>query len=75
MRLPSKITPYCDSILPQLPKVLDLLDGKGMNPSELYGAVKTGLDGLGEFYEILDCLYALGAIELIAPEGVLRHVK
>lgn len=32
------------------------------------------MDDIGEFMEIMDCLYALGKIELDVKKGVIRYV-
>lgn len=42
--------------------------------SDLYLAVKADVLDAGEFIEILDCLYALGAIEFDDEKEVLRYV-
>ena len=74
MRLPNKITSYSESALSKFPFVLDALKVDDLTPSRLYGKMKSKVDGIDEFYEILDGLYALGAVELIMPKGVLHYV-
>ena len=74
MRLPSKVTPYKDSILAKFPIVLAALQTKNLTPSELYKKVKGKIDGVVELVERLDCLYAVGKIELLYGE-VLHYVE
>ena len=72
MKFPSKVTPYQASILAKFPVVLACLETEDMKPDMLYKKVKSKVSDVGEFLEILDCLYALGKIELY-PEGGALH--
>ncbi len=74
MRLPNKIISYGESTLSKFPLALDILKAGDIAPSKLYCKMEDKVDGVDEFYEILDGLYALGAIELIMPKGVLHYV-
>lgn len=74
MRLPSKITPYKASILARFPLLLKPLREGALRPSDLYSKTRSKLSGLGEFVLVLDCLYALGAIEFDDENGVIRYV-
>lgn len=74
MKFPSKVTPYQASILAKFPTVLSCLETEDMNPEVLYKKVKSKVSDIGEFLEILDCLYALGKIELYEEGGALRYV-
>ncbi len=74
MKFPSKVTPYQASILAKFPAVLSGLETEDMKPDALYKKVKSKVTDVGEFLEILDCLFALGKIELYEEEGVLRYV-
>ena len=74
MRLPSKITPYKASVLARFPLVLKPLQNGALAPSKLYDKTKGKLSGIDEFILVLDCLFALGAIELDENNGVIRHV-
>ncbi len=74
MRLPNKITPYNASSLSKFPLVLAHLELNDLTPGKLYEKTKKDFNGIGEFYETLDSLYALGAVELIVPKGVLHYV-
>ena len=75
MRLPSKVTSYRNSIIAKFPSVLALLAKESIPPSVLYKKVKSQVEDVGEFVDILDCLYALGKIELDEERGVLRYVN
>lgn len=74
MKFPSKVTPYQASILAKFPAVLSCLETENMKPDALYKKVKSKVSDVGEFLEILDCLFALGKIELYEEEGVLHYV-
>ncbi len=74
MKLPSKVTPYKDSILAKFPIVLTALQECDMTPSELYKKIKNKVASAAEMVEILDCLYALGKVELLYGE-VLHYVE
>ena len=54
MRLPSKVTPYKDSILAKFPIVLAALQTKNFTPSELNKNLKGKIDCVVELVEILD---------------------
>ena len=73
MRLPSRVTPYKNSMFAKFPKVLSLLKERDMYPQELYRLVKGKNFDVAEFIEVMDCLYILGRVELLKG-GVLRYV-
>ena len=75
MKFPSKVTPYQASILAKFPVVLSCLETEDMKLDMLYKKVKSKVSDVGEFLEILDCLYALGKIELYPEGGVLHYVS
>lgn len=74
MKFPSKVTPYQASILAKFPMVLSCLETEDMKPDVLYKKMKSRVSDVGEFLEILDCLYALGKIELYKEGGMLHYV-
>lgn len=74
MRLPSKVTPYSQSILPKLPPILKELKQHDRSPLGLYKTVKGKFKDINEYIEALDCLYALKKVELLYPEEVLHYV-
>ncbi len=74
MRFPSKVTPYQDSILAKFPIVLNFLVEQDMKPKDLYKKVKNKVSDIGEFLEILDCLFALGKTEFNREGGTLHYV-
>ena len=69
MKLPSKVTPFKESIVAKFIPVLDKLKSGPLSPSELYKAVKTKVN------EILDCLFILEKIKLDEHEEVIHYVK
>lgn len=70
MRFPSKVTSYKESTIALFLVILIQLEKKDLTPSELYKKVKNKVSVVQEYLEILDCLYALGKIEL---EGEVIH--
>ncbi|MBQ7243134.1 MAG: hypothetical protein IJS52_02915 [Bacilli bacterium] len=64
MRLPSKFTPYKQSVISKFPIVLEALETSDMTVMTLYKKVKSNMNGLKEFMEILDCLFILKKITL-----------
>lgn len=73
MRLPSKVTPFAESTLAAFPVILSHLTQGETTIRSLYAECGKDVGGITEFVDSLDCLFALGKIELTA-EGVLRYV-
>lgn len=74
MLLPNKLFSYEESILSRFPIVLSVFEEKPTRVSELYKKLSDYVESVNDFIEILDCLYALGKIELDGEEGVLKYV-
>lgn len=74
MRLPSKVTPYSSSTISKFPPILKQLAENDLRPLGLYHKVRKHFADVNEFVETLDCLYALGQIDLLYPEEVLHYV-
>ena len=73
MKIPSKVTPYKNSSLSLFPIILEKIEKQDMSPKDLYSKMKDKektFQDISEFVEILDCLFALGKIEL---RGDLLH--
>ena len=71
MKVPSKVTPYKDSTFSKFPIVLEMLQKRDMSPSEMfYKTSKNKIKSVEEFTEVLDCLYAMGKLEI---EGDMLH--
>lgn len=75
MKLPNKVTPFKESIIAKFVPVLEKLKSGPLSLSELYKAVKTKVNSVSEFMEILNCLFILGKIELDEYEEVVHYVK
>lgn len=75
MKLPSKVTPFKESIIAKFIPVLDKLKYGPLSPSELYKEVKTKVNGISEFMEILECLFVLEKIKLDEHEEAIHYVK
>lgn len=74
MLFPNKLFSYSESILSKLPVVLKELKKQPLDVRELYQKVSRSLDGVNEYVDVLDCLYALHKIEYDEEEGVLHYV-
>lgn len=72
MKLPSKSTPYENSIISLFPIILSPLKEKDCSVLELYK--QTALENIGDYVSALDCLYALGKVEMIKEGGLLHYV-
>jgi len=64
MLFPSKVISYNESILPKLPLVLHYLENGPKKISDVYRYTKGKMTDLSDLFEVLDCLYALGMIDL-----------
>ncbi len=74
MRLPNKVTSYSNSIIARFPDILESLEQRDMSPKELFELSTSGKKDMGDFLSALDCLFALGKIELIEEGRVLHYV-
>ena len=73
MKMPSKVTPYKESIIAKFPVIFTILEKEDLSPTELYGKVrKSKIKDITEFVEVLECLYAMNKIEL--RKEVLHYV-
>lgn len=64
MLFPSKVISYNESILPKLPLVLHYLENGPKKISDVYRYTKGKVTDLSDLFEVLNCLYALGMIDL-----------
>ena len=74
MLLPNKLYSYNESTLSKFLVVLRELRVQPLGVHELYRRVIKKMDGVNEFIDVLDCLYALRKIEYDENEEVLRYV-
>lgn len=75
MLFPDKLFTYRESVISKFPVVLDIVKKQPIAIKDLYVAVNSEVSGTSEFMDVLDCLYALGKIELDKEEEVLRYVE
>lgn len=75
MRLPSKINSYNESVMPKLLMVLNILEQSDKEALSLYMDVKNKTEDVGDFVEILDCLFALGQIDYDKEKRALHYVS
>ncbi len=73
MKFPNKVVSYNKSILAKLPIILVELKNGTQSPATLYKKLNKKFTSVAEFSSALDCLYGMGAIELL-DEGVIQYV-
>lgn len=64
MLFPSKVISYNESILPKLPLVLRYLEQGPKKITEVYRYMHGSVTDIIDLFEVLDCLYALGTIDI-----------
>ena len=64
MQLPNKLYSYNNSVLHLHPIVLKEIKEHPVLVTELYKKVKPSLNDVTDFLEVMDCLYAINAIDL-----------
>ena len=64
MQLPNKLYSYENSTLALIPKVLKELQYGLKLVKDLYNALKPSLDDPTDFLSVMDCLYALRAVDI-----------
>lgn len=75
MRLPNKVTPYSKSVIARFPKIITTLRGQDMTPNEFMEAMNEDRENMGEILDALDCLFALGRVELSLEGSRLHYVE
>lgn len=70
MKLPGKSTTYKNSVIALFPAIIRILKIKDMSVSDLHKQIASDC---GDYVAALDCLYALGKIEL-SERGMLHFV-
>jgi len=74
MRLPNKIHSYDESILAKFPIVLNIIERADTPLYSLFSQLKNHFEDVGEFIEVLGCLYALGSLEIAEETRFVRYV-
>lgn len=64
MQLPNKLYSYKASTLSLVPKVLKILRNGSISVKDLYLAIRPELADATDFLSVMDCLYALRAIDI-----------
>ncbi len=64
MQLPNKLYSYEDSTLALIPIVLKEIKDNPVSVKKLYDRVKPSLKDVTDFISVMDCLYALRAVDL-----------
>lgn len=64
MLFPSKVISYNESFLPKLPLVLQYLEKGPQKIRAVYKHMQGRVTDASDLFEVLDCLYALGMIDI-----------
>lgn len=75
MLFPSKVISYNESILPKLPLVLRYLEQGPKKIIEVYRYMRRSTTDVSEIFEVLDCLYALGTIDITGDNLLIIERK
>lgn len=75
MILPSKLFSYNQSILPKAVLIAKTLKEGDQGVRELFEKLQDQFNGADEFMDAMDCLYAIGRVELDPNRRVLRYVE
>lgn len=75
MRLPNKDTPYADSVIALFPPILNYLQSGNVKVQDMYNHALQQKWDSANFFSALDCLFALGRIDIDKERLVLRHVE
>ena len=71
MQLPNKLYSYQKSTVALIPRVLREIKKGNVNVVDIYHAISQNLDDPTDFLSVMDCLYALNAIEM-TDEGEVK---
>lgn len=64
MQLPNKLYSYKSSTLALIPKVLTELKSGSVEVKDLFLVMKPSLSDATDFLSVMDCLYALQAVDI-----------
>ncbi|MDP4117614.1 MAG: hypothetical protein Q8873_00275 [Bacillota bacterium] len=64
MQLPNKLYSYKNSTLALVPVILNEIKDKPLLAYDLFQKVKPFLDDATDFLSVMDCLYALQAVDI-----------
>lgn len=75
MKMPSKVISYRESSISRYARVLIRLREREYEPMELYKDMNNVFDGIDDYMDVLDGLYALRAIEFNDNRGTISYVE
>ena len=75
MKLPSKAISYSNSVLSKFVPILDIIVRGNISPNSLYILTKKQFTNIEEYIDTLDCLFALGIINMNEKSEVLYYVN
>ena len=75
MKMPSKVISYRESSISRYARVLIRLREREYEPMELYKDMNNVFDGIDDYMDVLDGLYALRAIEFNDHRGTISYVE
>lgn len=74
MRLPSKIISFKESTLNKFPVLLRKVDERDWSPCELYEQTKRYFEGIEDYIDTLDGLFAMNKITFDWENGRITNV-
>lgn len=74
MQLPNKLYSYQKNTLALIPRVLREIKNNNVNVVDIYHAISQNLDDSTDFLSVMDCLYALNAIEMTNEDEVKLYL-
>lgn len=75
MRIPNKLYSYEESQFPLFSVFIESLMGSPMRPVDLYKELGDLCSGVSDFTDVLDALFALGAVSFDPESGELSLVN
>ena len=75
LRLPSKDTPYAESVIALFPEILGKLQHADVSIQEMYELALQKNWDTANFFAALDCLFALGRIQFDDERKVLSYAE
>ena len=75
MIFPSRATSYKSSVIPKMVITMNFLSQNNYKPDKLFQLMENNVTDVGEFLDVMDCLYLLGEIDITSNGEVTSFVK
>lgn len=74
MNFPNKIITYRESVIPKMIDILEVISEDPQTVHSVYMKLSEKFTSIVEYMYALDCLYALGKIDVDNEENLIRYV-